>query len=119
MQVIVAASKEQQAELGQGIPESLRVEWVDDTAGFKRFPSADAYIDLLFHPSENRVAFLKTLKPAIVVIGSVLCPLRDLPGLFIRINHWPGFLARPLLEASCTNDAIKAKAETLFAGFNR
>ena len=119
MQVIVAASKEQQAELGPVIQESIRVEWIDEATGFNRFSSADAYIDLLYQPSENRGELLKSLSPAIVVIGSVLHPLKDLPGEFIRINHWPGFLSRPLLEASCSNEAIKEKAENLFAAFNR
>jgi 3-hydroxybutyryl-CoA dehydrogenase len=42
-----------------------------------------------------------------------------LPVNFIRINGWPTFLKRKVVESSCNSDDLEASAEKIFSLFNR
>lgn len=60
--------------------------------------NADAYIDLLFTNDSVRIHQLSGLLPKPVFINSVAHCLKDLEQPFIRLNAWPGFLQRKILE---------------------
>lgn len=102
--------------LAQDLQESAEVQWLDEPAAFAETSS---YIDLLFDNSEKRIASLKKFSPAIVIVNSVITDLKNLPENFIRINGWPTFLKREIVEASCTNDNIKPVCENIFAAFGK
>ncbi len=113
---MVITNDELRAELlEQGIQDNVQVEWHHEI-----FPVAgtDAYIDLLFIHSEERINKLKALLPGLVIVNSVATTLTDLPAGFIRLNGWNSFLKRPLAEVAGTGES-KAIAEKIFSCFNK
>jgi 3-hydroxybutyryl-CoA dehydrogenase len=102
--------------IAQGLNDAVQVEWLQDITSLQ---SPDACIDLLFTPVAERINELKKLQPALIIVNSVSATLHALPEDFIRINGWPTFLTRKIAEAAGGNDAIKTKAEKVFACFNK
>jgi 3-hydroxybutyryl-CoA dehydrogenase len=74
---------------------------------------ADAFIDLSFEPSAERIENLAKLLPKPVLVNSVTDGLSLIHPDFIRINAWPGFLSGNLVEAA-SNEAMQRKASLLF-----
>jgi 3-hydroxybutyryl-CoA dehydrogenase len=101
--------------LFQGRQEAVLIEWLSEPIFVE---DADCYIDLLFQPTAERINKLKQLQPAVIIVNSVMTTLNNLPENFIRINGWPSFLKRGIVESSC-NDEIKIRAEKIFASFNK
>ena len=102
--------------MAQGLLENVQVEWLDEPVTLN---GTDGYIDLLFNPGKERVDLLRGFSPAIVIINSVTTGLDGLPENFIRINGWPTFLKRAVVEASGQNAEIKKRAENIFACFSK
>jgi 3-hydroxybutyryl-CoA dehydrogenase len=102
--------------MSPGMQEATLIEWLSEPFAVE---NADCYIDLLFEPASERINKLQTLQPSIIIVNSVLATLKDLPQNFIRINGWPSFLKRPVVEASCSNDALRSQAVEIFASFNK
>ncbi len=74
---------------------------------------ADAFIDLSFESSRERITRLAALLPKPVLVSSVTETLDRLHPEFIRINGWPGFLKGNCLEAAA-NEGMQERAEKLF-----
>lgn len=102
--------------MSQGVQESVVIEWTTEPNFIHR---SDCYIDLLFHPDPDRINELKKLQPSLIIVNSVITTLNNLPENFIRLNGWPTFLKRQLVEASCINNDHKIKAEKIFASCNK
>lgn len=102
--------------MSQGVQESVVIEWTTEP---KTIHGSDCYIDLLFHPDPDRINELKKLQPSLIIVNSVITTLNNLPENFIRLNGWPTFLKRQLVEASCINNDHKIKAEKIFASCNK
>ncbi len=102
--------------MSQGMQKTIRIEWLSEPIAVE---DAGCYIDLLFYPGAERIDQLKKLQPAIIFVNSVIATLGSLPENFIRINGWPTFLKRTVVESSCSNDDLKAPAEKIFSQFNR
>lgn len=100
----------------QGSQDAEQTEWLSEP---KPVEGAECYIDLLFHPDAERINKLKKLQPAIIIVNSVIAMLNNLPENFIRINGWPGFLKRSIVESSSSNDALKTRVEKIFSSFNK
>jgi 3-hydroxybutyryl-CoA dehydrogenase len=75
--------------------------------------TADAFIDMRFESSKERIETLARLLPRPVLVNSVTDTLDRLHPEFIRINGWPGFLKGNCLEASA-NIEMQIKAGQLF-----
>jgi 3-hydroxybutyryl-CoA dehydrogenase len=73
---------------------------------------ADAFMDLSFENSPQRIEMLAKLLPKPVFIHSVTDTLERIHPNLIRINGWPGFLKGNCLEASA-NEEMKIKAGQL------
>ncbi len=71
---------------------------------------ADAFIDLRFELSEERIEKLARLLPKPVLVNSVVNTLEEIHPDLIRINGWPGFLKGNCLEAAAGEDAQKNAA---------
>jgi len=99
-----------------GIAENIVIEYTDQTAAIE---NADACIDLLFQPGKERIQQLQSLKSSIIIINSISSTLEGLPSNFVRINGWPGFLKRPIVEASCNSEEIKNIAEKVLSHFGK
>ena len=93
---ILAHDYQKQALLQKGIVTE-KISWVKDIDQLIAAP-ADCYMDLCFIPSANRVERLTRLLPKPVIIHSVAETLQSLQSPFIRMNAWPGFLQRKVIE---------------------
>jgi 3-hydroxybutyryl-CoA dehydrogenase len=120
MQIIVAGNEILKNEfLTSGLALDVDCIWVNDAAQFLRYPSADAYIDLLFEKSKDRILLLQQLLPKLVVINSVVHTLAETDAAFVRFNGWLTFLQSPLVEAYSNKEDLKATAEAIFQLFNK
>jgi 3-hydroxybutyryl-CoA dehydrogenase len=102
--------------LAQGMQDTAGIEWLAEPIAVE---NADCYIDLLFQPGTERINKLKKLQPAIIIVNSVMTTLDELPEKFIRINGWPTFLKRRVVESSCSHDDLKNQAKIIFSTFNK
>ncbi|MBC7949898.1 MAG: hypothetical protein H7Y42_18585 [Chitinophagaceae bacterium] len=119
MTVLVIADDAMRIELGQPIANSeLQLTWADDFSPAS-MNEIDVCVDLLFDNSSERIHLLKQLSSAVVIINSVIDPLSGIDENFIRINAWPGFLKRALVEAAGENIRAKETAEKIFALFGK
>jgi 3-hydroxybutyryl-CoA dehydrogenase len=73
---------------------------------------ADAFMDLCFENSPERIEMLAKLLPKPVFVHSVTDTLERIHPSLIRMNGWSGFLKGNCLEASA-NEEIKIKAGQL------
>jgi 3-hydroxybutyryl-CoA dehydrogenase len=73
----------------------------------------DAFVDLRFEPSTERIEKLAQLLPKPVLVNSVTEQLDRIHPEFIRINGWPGFLKGNCLEAAAKESA-QQRAGKLF-----
>ena len=114
MHLVVLSNADLKKELLTQTPEPvLKITWLTDLQQLTSHNDADAYLDLLFENTQERIQILKSLS-APVIINSVVDTLAATDAGFIRINGWPGFLHTAVLEASGTNDASQALTEQLF-----
>jgi 3-hydroxybutyryl-CoA dehydrogenase len=102
--------------MARGMQEAVLVEWLSEPIAVE---DADCYIDLLFQPTAERINKLKKLQPAIIIVNSLIVTLNKLPENFIRINGWPTFLKRKVVESCCSSDDLKTRAEKIFSPFNK
>lgn len=114
--VVIADDALKEEMLEQGLVNGVQVEWMHELTAV---PGTDCYIDLLFTYSPERIETLKQLQPAIIIVNSVINTADKLPGNFIRVNGWPTFLKRSLIEVSCNDASVKPTAEKIFSGFNK
>ncbi len=120
MQVVIVANESQKKELSSiNIQEEGLLVWVNSIEQLVQYTSADVYIDLLFENTQKRVSLLAQLLPRLIVINSVTHTLKETNASFIRINGWPTFLAGDIVEASCLEEACKAKAVETFSAFGK
>jgi 3-hydroxybutyryl-CoA dehydrogenase len=116
MELVVLANDDLKEELsGGGINHEMEIIWAKTIDDFRQQPNADGFIDLLFDNSQKRIELLKELPGKPVIINSVVHTLEKMQAPFIRINAWPGFLKRSLIEASLTGDNNKQQAEKIFS----
>lgn len=116
MKIVVITNEWLKEELlAQGLQEDVQVEWQE---AISPVADADAYIDLLFNLSVERMDSLKLLWPATIIVNSVTDTADKLPGGFTRINGWRSFLKRTLVEASSI-DADRTAVEKIFSCFNK
>lgn len=113
---VIASTLQREEWLAQGLSPAVEVQWLDDVTAAE---DANAYIDLLFTFSAERIAKLKNLQPAVIIINDVITTLDKLPQNFVRINGWPDFLNRTVVEAACNDAGIRSTASAIFSCFNK
>jgi 3-hydroxybutyryl-CoA dehydrogenase len=120
MQLVVLANEILKEEfLFTGISKEVDLVWVKDLEEFHKHSAADGYIDLLFEKSERRIELLKHRSAKPVIINSVTNTLKELNAPFVRINGWPGFLKRSIVEASSSEVLVKSEVEKIFSLLNK
>ncbi|HEV7780216.1 MAG TPA: 3-hydroxyacyl-CoA dehydrogenase family protein [Chitinophagaceae bacterium] len=116
MKVVVIADAVLKEELqAQGIRDGIELAWQEEP---QLSGGTDCYIDLLFHPSAERINKLKSLGPATIIVTAVNSTIHQLPAGCIRINGWRTLLKRSVIEAAA-NEEDKAAAEKIFSAFNK
>ena len=120
MRLVVLADEILKEELlSNGITREVDIIWIDDVDEFTYRENADGCIDLLFDNTKERIELLKKLSSQPVIVNSVIDTLAEINAPFIRINAWPGFLKRPVVEASYNSKPLKEKAERIFTGLGK
>ena len=118
MPIIIYGNEIAKEELAFDLTQQAII-WVNDIRQFHQYTTADAFIDLQFRNSTDRIATLQSLLPKPVIINSVIDTLAETNPSFIRINAWPSFLQSPLIEASAVDEDMKRKVAQLFGAFNK
>jgi 3-hydroxybutyryl-CoA dehydrogenase len=118
MQVVILSNAKQKEEWVQIIPEGISILWKDQFDEFLR-TDADVYLDLLFERVQERIDALASLLPKLVIVNSVVYPLREVHPSFVRINAWPGFFHATRPEASFLEEEVKKRADVFFALINK
>lgn len=120
MKIVLLGNDETKDELLSGLNAGVvTVIGVKDIAEFLLYPEADAFFDLAFEMNPERIELLKKLMPKPVIINSVSYTIAETGSSFIRLNGWPTFLKRDLLEAVCLDDSVKTNAEQVMAELNK
>ena len=120
MHLIVLADEVLKEEFAySGVDENTNIVWIQNINDFRNFPDSDAWIDLLFNPDEYRIKLLKEFSAKPVIINSVEKSLEGTGSNFVRINGWPTFLKRNIVEASVINDSLKPLTDKIFSSLNR
>lgn len=120
MQWVVLANDEQKEEfLARGINDAVKIVWINGIHQFNDHNEADVFFDLLFENEEERKNVLKKILPKPVVINSVIHTLNKTGYPFVRINAWPGFLNREIVEVFCLSETNKPFVEKIFSLMNR
>ena len=115
MRLVVLADHSQVEELlnnrGNNQVDVTLINAVEESAD----KDADALIDLLFDGSKGRIELLKQFFGGIVIVNSVVDTLQKMDAPFTRINGWPGFLSRSVVEASTNGESVKHSVENIFS----
>ena len=116
MQLVVLANDSQVEELlnnrGNNQIKLAVINTVEDATMHK---DADGLIDLLFDGSGERIQLLNEFSNGPVIINSVVDTLEKIGASFTRINAWPGFLKRSIVEASTKDKNVKRSAQNIFS----
>lgn len=117
MKILVVADNDLKQELlAQGLHDDIDIDWMTTIPSSA---TADCCIDLLFNCTSERIEALQKTQANIVIINAVSITSETLPQNFIRINGWPGFLQRAIVEATAANGSIKKEVEKIFSCFNK
>lgn len=110
MKLHIIASESQKKELNFNI--SKDISWSEQLIAID---SVDCIIDLLYNNSSERIVALEKTKAPLIIINSVLQPLMHFPENFVRINGWPTFLNRKIVEAAANKEVQKKQTEAIFS----
>jgi 3-hydroxybutyryl-CoA dehydrogenase len=120
MQLVVLANEILKEELiSNGTSGEIEIIWIRNVEEFEQYKNADGYIDLLFDGVRQRIELLKFFLPRPVIVNSVDVTLQKMNAPFVRINAWPGFLKRSVVEASFNDEKMKLQADKIFASLNK
>ena len=119
MQTVVISNETLKAELLAQLPgHSTGLLFISDISEWPQESSSDACIDLLFDGTRERTAALRQKNCRITIVNDVLHTLEETDPGFIRINGWPGFLQRTVIEAAGPGD-VREDANKLFTSIGK
>lgn len=117
IKIAVLANDQQRDEwLSKPLPGHIEVEWAGSVRVLTA-TDADVYADLLFDHDPERTAKLLMRSDKPFLINAVPYTTKQVGGKFIRINGWPGFLRREVVEVAVGNPASAAAAKEVFDSF--
>ncbi|HMG68008.1 MAG TPA: 3-hydroxyacyl-CoA dehydrogenase family protein, partial [Chitinophagaceae bacterium] len=120
MQWVILTSEVLKEELlNNGMTGAVEMIWIKKPEEFPKHKEADVFIDLLFEFNEQRIDLLKSLSPKTIIVNSVVHTQKKIDAPFVRINAWPGFLGRTVIEASGLGTDFKIKTEKIFSFLNK
>lgn len=113
MRVVIIADKTREAECrSKATSNAVNITFFNDveTASVQR---ADALFDFLFVNDADRIKQLKQFRDGLVFIDAVEHTLPEIDASFTRINAWPGFLKRDIIEISGTQSSAFNLLDTM------
>lgn len=112
---ILAEDSTRQEILEKGIPPHVEVLW-PDSVGSLLMLEADAWFDCQFTFDHERISKFKKVEGNNLFIGSNEYTCKEIGIECTRINDWPGFLTRDVVEiAASVNDPVE-KSDSIFQG---
>ena len=90
--------------------------WLSSLKGLVEEKDADIYFDMEFDGTPERTQALSQLLPRPVLINSVVLTLTEIGMPFIRINGWPGFIKRPVVEIALAKNSQEEAVRKIFRG---
>lgn len=113
---VVADETAAQEWTSAGLLEGITIQRLDQPV---LIPGASGYIDLLFENSANRLQEWQVAGQELILVNDPFKTYEVLPEHMIRINAWPGFAGRGLIEASGNSTIWKEKAGQVLAAFHK
>jgi 3-hydroxybutyryl-CoA dehydrogenase len=98
---ILANETLKQEILRKGLGMGIVVNWMNEITQLKDHTSSDLYIDMDFETTDKDLrisSLISTGKPVIINAVSTTLSSIGKPRHFIRINGWPGFISREIVE---------------------
>lgn len=118
MKILVLATDTQKEEwLAQSTAGDNSITWIRH-AGEIASSGADIIIDLLFEEEPGHETVLSQSGASLVIVNAVTTTRAGLPPHFVRINGWPVFLKRAIVEAN-GDESVQEKATHVFTAFNK
>jgi 3-hydroxybutyryl-CoA dehydrogenase len=118
MTVAVLANEDLKKEwLAKGTGGEVELIWADSLRALT-MTEADVYFDLLFEMDNERRERLKQLLPKPVFVNAVAYTTKMTGFDFIRINAWPTFLQRNLVEIALPSSVPEKKIAEIFQQLN-
>jgi 3-hydroxybutyryl-CoA dehydrogenase len=112
MNIAIRATQDQKSELiEKDFAENVNVQWIESNQTI-RDVNADVFFDLLFDDMHIAANELINDKPVFVHAVNCTCAEINRPN-YIRLNAWPGFIKRPVIELAANNENIKRIAEDI------
>jgi 3-hydroxybutyryl-CoA dehydrogenase len=116
MKLIIVANEQMNEEfLSNDMYDDVQIFSIPKIRDLENHTDADAVIDLLFSNVSSELVLLNGFLPKPVIINSVLNTLNEINPGFIRINGWPSFLNREIVECSGNNEENKKSVEKIFS----
>lgn len=112
---VIAEVIQKEELLARGLAPDVHIEWM---AGPALLPGAAAIFDLLNMVDQYPADWFEKSEQ-LLFINQVEYVNANWPAHFIRINGWPGFLQRPLLEASAKDPVIRTRAAIIEEAINK
>ena len=103
--------------LRKGVQEGVEVLWCGSVKTLIA-TVADVYIDLLYEPDKERSKQLAMRSDYPFFINSVEYTLQQAGTNFIRINAWPGFLGRDIVEVAIAEPEQESIVKRVFEKLN-
>jgi 3-hydroxybutyryl-CoA dehydrogenase len=113
MILAVLASDNQKREIAESVFFKQHEVVFSENNSLWAHHNADAYLDLGFEPTEEKISSLARLLSKPVMVNAVIPTIDEIHPGFIRVNGWPGFLKGKYLEAAAKEET-KQKAINLF-----
>ena len=103
--------------LRKGVQEGAEILWCGSVKTLIA-TVADVYVDLLFEPDNERSKQLTMRSTFPFFINSVEYTLQQAGNNFIRINAWPGFLERDIVEVAIAEPEQASVVKRVFEKLN-
>jgi len=119
MKLAIVANDKLKEEMKILPVQVTELAWLYSYSEITEHQNADAVIDLLFENGPGEISSLSQFLPKLVIVNSVIKTIKEINFPFIRINGWPTFLNREIIEASCNNERTKKAGELVFYALGR
>jgi 3-hydroxybutyryl-CoA dehydrogenase len=116
MHIAIRATQQQKEELrNKGFDSAVIIDWLEENENIQQ--KADAFFDLTFNEADiNTNNFSDNI---IVFANAVNSTCEEInKNNYVRINAWPGFLNRAVIEVACMDEHYKQQAENILSALN-
>lgn len=111
---LLASLIEKEEFLSRPVPSSVRITVADSLRSFEAI-EADAYFDMSFESDKERRPVLTKFHQGLLFVNDI-CGYTSAGQIpVVRINGWPTFLQRELIEMSFTANDLSTKVAELFS----